>query len=270
MSAFTQDLQYTLRVLRKNPGFTAVAVSALALGIGANTAIFSVLNGVLLQPLPFKDSDRLVQVGRAFRDGCCGSASIPKYMAWRQASAAFDGMTAYDFVGPGLNLGGTNTPEQVKGIHVSADFFSVFGAAPAIGRVFTSEEDRPGGPRLAVISSGLWKRRWGADASILGRTVVLNSEPYTVIGVLSQSFHSNPPADIWIPLQADPNSTNQGHYLLVAARLKPGISLQATRSQLKIAGEQFRRLNPRWMNPDESVTAKPLREVMVGDTRPAL
>jgi len=270
MSAFTQDLRHALRVMGKNRGFTAIAVSALALGIGANTAIFSVVNGVLLQPLPFKNASRLVQVGRSFKGGCCGSASIPKYMAWRQAGAAFDGMTAYDFVGPGLSLGGTDTPEQVKGIHVSADFFSVFGAVPAIGRVFTPEEDRPGGPKMAVVSFGLWKRRWGSDPGILGRTVVINSEPYTVIGVLAQTFHSIPPADIWIPLQPNPNDTNQGHYLLVGARLKEGVSLDTARAQLKAAGEQFRRANPRWMSPEESVTAKSMQEVMVGDTRPAL
>ena len=270
MSAFTQDLRQALRVMGKNPGFTAIAVSALALGIGANTAIFSVVNGVLLRPLPFQDSGRLVQVGRGFRNGGLGSASIPKYVAWRQAGAAFDGMTAYDFAGPGLNIGGTDIPEQVKGIHVSAEFFPVFGAVPAIGRVFSAEEDRPGGPKLAVVSYGLWKRRWGGDPGILGRSVVLNSEPYTVVGVLQQSFHSMPPADIWIPLEANPNDTNQGHYLLVAARLKHGVSLEAARAQLKAAGEQFRRANPRWMNPDETVNAKPMQEVMVGDTRPAL
>jgi len=255
----------------KNPGFTAIAVAALALGIGANTAIFSVVNGVLLQPLPFKDSERLVQIGRDYRQGGFNApTSIPKYMAWRQASAAFDGMAAYDFVGPGLNIGGADTPEQVKGIHVSAEFFTVFGAAPAIGHVFTTEEDRPGGPKLAVVSYGLWKRRWGADPGVLGRSLVLNSEPYTIIGVLPRSFHSNPPADIWIPLQADPNSQNQGNYLFVAAKLKPGISLDAARAHLKAAGEQFRRQNPLWMGPEESVTAKPMQEFQVGDTRPAL
>ncbi|HET9318514.1 MAG TPA: ABC transporter permease, partial [Bryobacteraceae bacterium] len=175
MSALTQDLRHALRVMGKNPGFTAVAVAALALGIGANTAIFSVVNGVLLQPLPFKDSDRLVQIGRDYRQGGFNApTSIPKYMAWRQAGAAFDGMTAYDFVGPGLNIGGADTPEQVKGIHVSAEFFTVFGAAPAIGHVFTTEEDRPGGPKLAVVSYGLWKWRWGADPGVLGRSLVLN------------------------------------------------------------------------------------------------
>jgi len=245
MSTFTQDVRLALRVMGKSPGFTAIAVSALALGIGANTAIFSVVNGVLLQPLPFKDPDRLVTVARLFKDGGLGAASVPKYMVWRQTNQVFDAMTAYDFAGPGLNLSTGDKPEQVKGIHVSAEFFEVFGATPLAGRTFSKDEDRPGGPRLAVISHGLWKRHWGGDPNVIGRPIVLNGEPYTLAGVLGHDFHSYPPADIWIPLQADPNSVNQGHYLKVSARLKPGVSLQTAKAQLKMAGERFRQIYPR-------------------------
>jgi putative ABC transport system permease protein len=268
MSSLTQDLRHTLRVLRKSPGFTAVAISALALGIGANTAIFSVVNGLLLQPLPFKTADRLVRVGRSFRDGSVGGgASIPKFMMWKNDNQVFSAIAAYDFAGPGINVGGGDIPEQVKGIHVSSGFFEVFGATPAIGRTFTAEEDRPGAPKLAVISHGLWKRRWGGDANIIGRPIILNGEPYTLIGVLAENFHSYPPADVWIPLQADPASANQGHYLSVAALLKPGVTLEAAKSQLKIVGEHFRRQYPKWMPPEESVSAVPLKDSMVGDTR---
>ena len=270
MSTFTQDVRLALRVMGKSPSFTAIAVSALALGIGANTAIFSVVSGVLLQPLPFKDPDRLMTVGRSFKDGGLGGASVPKYMVWRQTSQVFDAMTAYDFAGPGLNLSTGDKPEQVKGIHVSAEFFEVFGATPFAGRTFSKDEDRPGGPRLAVISYVLWKRHWGGDPNVIGRPIVLNGEPFTLAGVLGHDFHSYPPADIWIPLQADPNSVNQGHYLRVAARLKPGVSLQTAKAQLKMAGERFRQIYPRWIQPDESVTAIPMKEDMVGDTKPAL
>src|SRR5579864_4860004 len=270
MSAFLQDLRLALRIMAKNRGFTAVAVSALALGIGANTAIFSVVNGVLLKPLAFKDPDRLVRVGRSFKDGGMGSASIPKYNAWRHAMPAFEGMAAYDFAGPGINLSGTEKAEQVKGIHVTADFFTVFGTTPIRGRAFNADEDRPGGPKLAVISYGLWTRRWGADPSIVGQPIVLNSEPYMVIGVLPESFHSDPPAEVFIPLQPDPQSQNQGHYLRVSARLKPGVSLEAARAQLKVAGEQYRREFPRWMDPNETVNAVLEQDAVVGDTRPAL
>jgi putative ABC transport system permease protein len=268
MSSLTQDLRHTLRVLRKSPGFTAVAISALALGIGANTAIFSVVNGLLLQPLPFKTADRLVRVGRSFPDGNVGgSASIPKFMVWKNDNQVFSAITAYDFAGPGINVGGGDIPEQVKGIHVSSGFFEVFGAMPARGRTFTAEEDRPGAPRLAVISYGVWKRRWASDPGVIGRPIILNSEPYTLIGVLAENFHSYPPADVWIPLQADPASTNQGHYLNVAALLKPGVTLEAAKAQLKIVGEHFRRQYPKWMPKDESVSAVPLKDSMVGDTR---
>src|SRR5690242_628192 len=271
MSSLTQDLRHTLRVLRKSPGFTAVAVSALALGIGANTAIFSVVNGLLLEPLPFKTADRLVRVGRSYRNGNVGgSASIPKFMVWKNDNQVFSAITAYDFAGPGINVGGGEVPEQVKGIHVSSEFFEVFGAKPTMGRIFTPEEDRPGAPKLAVISFGLWKRRWGGEANIMGRPITLNGEPYTLIGVLTENFHSYPPADVWIPLQADPASTNQGHYLSVAAILKPGVTLAAANAQLKVVGEHFRRQYPRWMQPDENVSAIPLKDSMVGDTRPAL
>ena len=270
MSAFTQDLRHALRVMGKNRSFTAIAVSALALGIGANTAIFSVVNGVLLRPLSFQDPDRLVRIGRGYPGGGSGQASIPKYLAWRRAMPAFEGMAAYDFSGPGINLSGSDKAEQLKGIHVSAEYFTVFGTKPIRGRVFTAAEDRPGGPKLAVISYGLWKRRWGGDTGILGRGIVLDNEPYTLIGVLPENFHSDPPAEIFIPLQPDPNSQNQGNYLRVSARLKPGVSLDAARAQLQVAGEQFRRQYPRWMDKSENVSVTLEQEVLVGDTRPAL
>src|SRR5437867_761073 len=186
MSSLAQDLRLAIRVFVKNPGFTAVAVSALALGIGANTAIFSVVNGVLLQPLPFKDPDRIVRVERGFRDGTGDSISIPKYTVWKRHNQVFECMTAYDFAGPGFNLGGGDAPEQVRGIHASAEFFQVFGGAPVLGRTYTEEEDRPGGPRLVVLAHGLWKRRFGGDPGIAGNSINLNGELYTVIGVMSQ------------------------------------------------------------------------------------
>ncbi len=270
MNTFTQDLRLALRMLLKSPGFTAVAIAALALGIGANTAIFSVVNGVLLQPLPFKDANRLMQLERKYPDSVAGAVSIPKFTTWKQQNRVLDNVAAYDFAGPGLNLGGGEVPEQVKGIHVSADFFPLFGADPAVGRVFSAEEDRPGGPRLAVLSHGLWKRRYGSDPGLMGKPIDLNGDPYTVIGVVPQSFRSYPPADIYIPLQADPNSSNQGHFLTVAGRLKPGVTVKAAQAQMKIVGEQFRQAFPDWMGKNESVAVVPLQESMVGDTRPAL
>lgn len=270
MDSFKADVRMAARTFLQNPAFTLVAVSALALGIGANTAIFTVVNRVLLSPLPYPESDRIMALGRSFKNGGTGySASIPKYMAWKQ-NQAFESMTLYDFAGPGFNISGGDHPEQVKGIHVSAGFFAVFGARPALGRTFAPEEDRPNGARVAMLSYELWKARYGSDPHLVGRTLDLNGEPYTVIGVMPSGFQSDPPADIFIPLQADPNSTNQGHYLRVAGRLKPGVSIQAAKAELKVAGERYRKANPKWMDAGETVAVTPLRDRMVGDVRPAL
>jgi putative ABC transport system permease protein len=255
--------------LLEEPGFTAIAIAALALGIGANTAIFSVINVVLLKPLPYAEPDRLMQLGRSFPGGVGYSISVPKYNTWKK-NDVFEAMTAYDFAGPGMNIGGRDRPEQVKGIHISAEYFRVFGAAPALGRTFTAQEDSPGGPKVAIVSYTLWKDRFAADPGLVGRSIDIGGEPTTVVGIMPAAFESDPPADIFIPLQADPNSVNQGHYLRVAGRLKPGVKLAAAKAQMKIVGERFRQANPEWMDKTESVGVVPLQESEVGDVRPAL
>jgi putative ABC transport system permease protein len=271
MSSLVADLRHAYRVLKSNPGFTAVAVAALALGIGANTAIFSVVNVVLLAPLPYPQPDRIMRIARSYHDGTIGaSVSIPKFFAWKKADQTFQAMALYDFSGPGLSLGSGDHPEQVKGIHVSAEYFQVFGASPSIGRTFLPQEDQPNGPRAAVLSSDLWRNRFASDPSLVGKSVVLGGDPYTVVGILPASFHSDPPADIFLPMQADPNSTNQGHYLLAAGRLKPGITVDSAKANMATAGEQFRTLYPKFMDKNESVTVIPLRDAMVGDVRLAL
>lgn len=268
MESLRSDVRQSFRMMRKNPGFTAIAVAALALGMGANTAIFSVVDKVLLQPLPYPQPDRLFKLGRQYPGGTGYSNSIPKYMAWRN-NDVFASMALYDQGGPGLNLSTADRPVQIKGLHVSADFFKVFGVGPVQGRSFTASEDRPNGPRVAVISGKLWQSRFGAEP-MLGRTIVLNSEPYSVIGIMPTSFVADPPADVWIPLQADPASTNQGHYLAAAARLKDGATLEQARAEMKLIGERFRRLNPKWMDKTESVAVTPMREALVGDVKTAL
>jgi len=176
-------------------------------------------------------------------------------------------MAAYDFGGPGMNVGGRDHPEQVKGIHVSSEFFRVFGVSPAMGRTFTADEDIPSGPKVAVISYPLFSHRLGGDLRLVGTPIQIAGELTTVVGVLPATFKSDPPADIFVPLQADPNSTNQGHYLLVAGRLKPGGTLQAAQAQMKIVGERFRQANPKWMDKNESVAVVPLQEAEVGDVK---
>jgi putative ABC transport system permease protein len=269
MGSLFADLRYAVRVVLKNPRFSFVAVAALALGIGANAAIFSVVNTVLLQPLPYPDPARMVRVCRDFQGNLQCASSIPKFTTWARAQT-MDAMAAYDFAGPGLNLTGGDRPEQVKGIHVSAGYFKVFGVETQLGRTFTPEEDRPGGTRVAVLSNTLWTTHFGSDPQIAGRTISLNGDPYLVVGVLAKGFRPDPPADVFIPLQPDPNSTNQGHFLAVAGRLKPGVSIEAARAEMKVLGDQFRRDNPKWMSKDEQVAVNPMLEVAVRDVRPAL
>ena len=271
MNSLIADLRHAVRLLAKNPGFTFIALAALALGIGANTAIFSVVNAVLLRPLPYPEPDRLVFVARQYRDGRrSGSTSIPKFNVWKQYQRTVEYTSAYDFAGPGLNLEGGDKPEQVQGIHVTADYFRLFGVAPALGRTFLPEEDRPGGAPVVVLGDGLWKRRFGADPGILGKPVKLSGQSYTVVGVLPGHFRDDPPVEVWVPLQPDAASTNQAHSLVVAARLRPGATIEAANAEMKLAGDEFRRLFPQWVDDNESVGVQPMQQRLVGEVRPAL
>jgi len=269
MGTFTSDIRYAFRMLAKNPAFAAIAILALALGIGVNTAIFTVVDAVLLQPLPYAEPDRMVEVARQYPNFRGNSVSIPKYMVWKE-NHVFQSMTLYGLSAAGMNLGAGDRPAEVKTLVVSSGFFPVFGVSPEAGRTFTASEDVPNGPPVAVLAHDMWQSRLGGDPHIVGRAVLLNGQPYTVLGVLPNSFRSQPVAEVFLPIQADPHSTNQGHYLNVAARLKPGVTLAAARAEMKIAGERFRKDNPKWMDKDESVAVTPLREAAVGDVRTAL
>ncbi len=269
METFLQNLRHGLRTLAKSPGFTIVAILTLALGIGANAAIFSVINAVLLQPLSYPNPDRLVELELSSPQGNGDITSIPKFNVWREQTQVFDSVAAYDFGGPGINLTGSDRPEQIKGIRVSADYFRVFGAPMEIGRTFSAEEDRPGGPAVAVISNGLWRSRFGGDSGIINRTIDLGGEPYVVIGVLGQTFTSDPKSDLWLPLKPDPNSVDQGHYLRATARLKPGVTIAEAQAAMKLAAEQFNRKFPNSpeMGPGATFTAIPLRDSVIGEVR---
>jgi predicted permease len=270
MATFASDVRYAVRSMRRNPGFTAVAITALALGIGANTAIFSVVNGVILQPLPFREPDRMVRLDESFADGGHnGSVSIPKYMAWRN-NQVFAATALYDQGGLNQTLGSGDPPIQLKTLHVSREFFQVFGAAPALGRVFDRTEDLPGGPGTAILTYRIWQSRFGGDPRIVGRTILLNKQPFTVAGVMQKDFESDPPADAWLALQADPNSPNHGNYLFAAARLKPGVGLRQAGAAMRVIAEQYRKANPKWMKDGESVAVIPMSDLMVEDVRPAL
>ncbi len=272
MEAFLKDLKHSLRMSLQSPGFTIAAVAALALGIGANTAIFSVVNTVLLKPLTYPDPDRIVQFLLTSPGGSDSGASVTQFNIWRQQTRAFQDVSAYDDSGPGLNLTGGLYPEQVQGIHVTADYFRLFGAPMALGRPFTPDEDRPGGGHVVVLSSGLWKRRFGSDPNLVGKSISLGGDPYTVVGIVGPAFVADPTADVWIPFQFDPNSTNQAHYFNVAARLKPGIALDMAKAELQLAADQFRRKFPSAgaMGPKDGFSAQPLQDAIVGDVRSSL
>ena len=269
METLLTDLRYAVRTARRNIGFTAVALAALALGIGANTAIFTVVDAVLLQPLPYPQPDRIMKLGRQFRTGVGYSNSIPKYMAWRQ-NEVFDAMALYDFGALAMNVGSSDPPQTVKGLRVSADYFKVFGVSPVAGRTFSQEEDLPNGPAVAVISYNVWQARFGGGSDVVGRPLVLNGVSYTVVGVLSRGFQPDPEADVWLPLQADPNSTNHGHYLNVAGRLKPGVTVAAAQAQMKIVGDRYRKANPKFMDAEESVAVVSMRDATTGEVKTAL
>ncbi len=228
MDSFTQDLRHALRLLRNSPGFTFAAVAALALGIGANTAIFSVLNTVILKPLQYPDPERLVMFLNVSPQGSGGGASQTKFNVWRRQTAAFQDVSAYRF--SVVNITGDANPEQVPAGYVSSDFFRLFGAVPIMGRTFSQEEDRPAGGFTVVLGHGFWRRRFGGDASVVGRTVLFNGQPHEIIGVLwpfyttaIQSAQGTP--DVWLPFQIDPDSTMQGHFFTAAGRLRPGVSV---------------------------------------------
>jgi predicted permease len=271
-------------MLRKNPGFTIVAILTLALGIGANTAIFTVVNAVLLRPLPYPEPDRIVQfIWRNQQGDRIEGSSIPMFMAWREQTqvlkdfalsdlkgAMRGGGTEYFFRGPGVNLTEGDRPERLTSIHVSANYFPLFGAPVEVGRTFTAQEDIPGGPRLAVISDGFWRRRFGADRSLVGRAILLGGEPHVVVGVLGPSFGTEPPADVWLPLQADLNSTDHNADWKAAARLKPGVTFEMAKAQTKLAAAQFRQKFPGGALSQASFDLEPLRDAVIGDVRLAL
>lgn len=268
MGNLWNDLKHSLHMFVKNPAFTIAAVAALALGIGANTAIFTVVNTVLLKPLTYPEPDRIVQFLSTSPNGKAPVASVTKFHNWQQQDSVFQDVASYDFGGPGFNLTGT-VPEQVHGIHVTEAYFRLFGAPVMLGRTFTPQEDAPNGGKVVVLSYGLWKRKFGGNPKIVGTALSLGNEPYTVIGVLGKSFETDPEADIWLPFQFDPNSNDQGHYFLSAGRLKPGVTLAQANAQLKVAADQFRRRYP-GTNPQEGFEVQPLRDSIVSEVRSSL
>src|SRR6185369_3678660 len=236
MESLLQDVRYGVRMLMKHPGFTAVAVIALALGIGANTAIFSVVNAVLLRPLPFSDPQSLMVIyeSRADRGGLRSSVSYPNFADWRKQSSSFEALSSYrdtDMV-----LTGLAEPLRLHAAVVNADLFPILGVNPAIGRAFTDDEDRPDS-RVVLLSHRLWGQRFGSDPGVLGRSLILGGKGYTVVGVMPAGFKfpvDGENIDMWTTVALDSGMFEQrgAHYMHVIGRLKPGITVASARAEM--------------------------------------
>ncbi len=265
-----QDLRSSWRSLRGGGGSSATAVAVLAIGIGANAAMFSVVNRVLLEPLPYPEPDRLVQLLVGSPMGNATLTSVPKYVAWRETRGAFRVIAAFGSI-ESVALGGGDRPELAAAMRVSADYRSVFGMRLVRGRTFTRAEDVPGGPRVALISVGSWRRRFGGDPTIVGRTLIVEQEAYELIGVVDPvpgpGAGASAEADVWLPLRADPNSLDHASRYQVVARLDEGVTLEMARRQMYEAAGEFHRKFPGAMGPLEHFTLAPLRDVLVGDAR---
>jgi putative ABC transport system permease protein len=243
METLFQDLRYSLRMLLKRPGVTAVAVVALALGIGANSAIFSVVNTVLLRPLPYPDPDRLMMVKETNlpRGEADVGVSTPDFREWRDRNQVFERMAAY--AATNFNISGDGEPERVRGVVTSTDLFAALGVNPAQGRTFLAEEEQFGNHRVVVLSHGLWQRRFGADPNIIGQPITLNGEQFNVIAIMPASFRfPDKNVALWTPLAFAPGdsyNTRGNYWLEVIARLKPGVTREQAQSDMMSVAERL-------------------------------
>jgi putative ABC transport system permease protein len=270
MQTLLADLRYGLRLLRQAPGFTAIAICALALGIGANTAIFSTVDSVLLRALPYEDPGRLVMVWEdaSFASFPKNTPAVANYIDWKNQNHVFTGMAATR--GRAANLTEDGVPEQVFGRGVTADFFSVLGVRPILGRVFTEDEDRTGAP-VVLISYGLWQRRYLGDPALVGKPILMDGQKQTVIGVLPRDFvFRDRDIDYWTPINfTAANLSNRGsHYLNVVARLKPGVTLERAREEMRAIAKRLEQQYHE--NYRLGAVVFPIREDLVGNTRLAL
>ncbi len=287
METLLQDLRDGIRLLTKKPGFTAVAVIALALGIGANSAIFSVVNGVVLRALPYKNPESLIMVWsrRPLLQAQTGSSEFPvsaaDFLEWREQNQVFDQIAAFHT--QSFNITGNREPEFLGGVRASANLFSLLGVDPILGRTFLTEEDQPGAGHVVIISHGLWERRFGSDPQIIGQKLILNDEPYTLVGVMPPGFQfprkGEMPAGYQFPRQADlytplawtpGQAGNRGRsFLAVIARLKPQVTLAQAQSDMQAIAGRLTEQYPQF-NTNKDVFIIPLHQQVVGKVRPAL
>jgi putative ABC transport system permease protein len=270
-SNLRQDLVYGLRIMRRTPGFTAVAVLTLTLGIGANTAIFSVVNAVLLKPLPFRDPNRIFLLFEHTPKFPQLSASFQNFKDWRDMSRSFESVGAVH--NDNLTLTGEGEPVRLTTQMASANLFPLLGVQAQIGRTFSQDEDRIGGPHVALLSEGLWRRRYGARPDILGKSLTLNNVVYTVVGVLPAGYQFMQPADIYVPFEpwtaGLPNDRGWHPGIIPVARLKPGATPEAAQAEMTTLAKQLEKQYPT-TNLNVEIIVTSLREQLVGNVRPAL
>jgi len=281
MYTLLRDLRYAARTLIKTPVFTAVAVLSLALGIGANTAIFSLCNAMLFKPLPYAEPDRIVMLSERMPDGKLSTVAPANFVDWRNVSRSFNGMAAVraSSFASSFILGGQSEASRLVGGEVSSSFFSVLGVRFMLGRNFLPDEDLPGHDRVVILSYAAWSERFGADRDIAGKAITLNDEGYTVVGVLpagfqfgstAEDFQARSQADIWVPLALDPQKLQRGsHILHVVARLKPGVNLVQAQAELDVMAANLAQQYPK-DNKDKGVAAVPLTDQLTGSVRVAL
>jgi predicted permease len=271
LEAFVRDLKQSFRMFRQSPAFTGAAVAALTLGIGANTAIFSVVNAVLLRPVPFPDPDRLVLFLNTSPQGGGPGASPAKFQHWRALDAVVQDVSV--FRTGIMNYTGGTFPEQLRSGQVSVDFFKLFGAPIIRGRSFTPAEDMPDAERVVVISQRFWETRFNRAEDVIGKSISLSGEPYTVVGVLSNEFDFSeygPQPQVWHPFQLPANTTDQGHYFTAAGRLKPGVSLGQAQTRVAASAEEYKRRFPNALGPNGGFWIDPIRNVLVRNVRQSL
>jgi len=255
-----QDLRYGLRILRKNPGFTLVTALMLALGIGADTAMFSVIDSVMLRPLPYQNPNRLVIVWEKPPKDQRNDASAANFLDWRDQSRSFEHLAAVTY--SSFNISGQDVPDRVNGLRASWDYFAMLGARPMLGRTFLAGDDRPGAPEVAVLSHGLWVRKFGADREIIGKTIKVDGQKCTVVGVMPATFRFFGPPEMWMPLALDrAKATRDFHYLLPLGELKAGVSLAQARAEMVSIGKNIERAYPK-SNRGWSVFVEPMRDAV--------
>ena len=273
MGNLLQDLRYGARMLVKRPSFTVVALLTLAFGIGANTAIFTVVNAALLRPLPFREPDRLVHLWESTPQNQFGEreASYPDYLDWKTGTQTFEGLAGYSR--RSFALTGRETPDRFEGAAVTDGFFQVLGVAPVLGRSFQPGEDKAGAARLVILSHGLWQRRFGGDPNILGQSLVLDGNNYTVVGVLPQSFRFAPAgaAELWVPLNPSQGQMSRRfmHWLNIIGRLKPGVTMSQARAEMGVVAASIAQQYPD-SHTGTGIRLVALHEQITGKVRPIL